>query len=248
MKATLGRAFILFLSVWLVAFLGTACSAPQGYYYAAEPQPIEASQPAPEILIPTASPVPPAILEQRLLTLEWPPAIRAGDSDRVRLTIEVDEEGNITPTAEVEGNEVRGEIVQIPDMFETHSVYAEARLDLAGMQVSPADLTSQSLLPGETVTFYWSVSPERPNTYRGTVWFYLRFVPLDGGPETQKAISAQPIEIRAVDLLGLSGSTARVVGGVGTVAGSVLGLDNIVPWVWKRLRRPKAVKSAGVER
>jgi hypothetical protein len=30
--------------------------------------------------------------------------MRAGDSDIVRLTLEVDDLGNITPTAEIEGN------------------------------------------------------------------------------------------------------------------------------------------------
>ncbi len=67
--------------------------------------------------------------------------MRAGvESDVVRLTLEVDDLGNITPTAQIEGNVVVGETIEIPDLYETHNVTAEARLDLAGMQVQPAEV------------------------------------------------------------------------------------------------------------
>ncbi|MGA7605567.1 MAG: hypothetical protein WCA79_06555, partial [Anaerolineales bacterium] len=51
---------------------------------------------------PTESPRP-AIPESRRLTLEYPPSIRVGDSDVIRLTLELDTLGNVTPTAEVRG-------------------------------------------------------------------------------------------------------------------------------------------------
>src|SRR5512141_3105383 len=60
------------------------------------PEPTESS--APEAT-PSAAPVftaQPAMPERRRLTLEVPPEIRAGDSDVVRLTLEVDDLGNIT--------------------------------------------------------------------------------------------------------------------------------------------------------
>jgi hypothetical protein len=90
----------------------------------------------------------PAIPERRRITLEFPPQMRAGDSDIVRLTLEVDDLGNVTPTAEVGGNVVIGETVEIPNLYETHNVIAEARFDIAGMQVSPPGLTSQPLAQG----------------------------------------------------------------------------------------------------
>ena len=55
------------------------------------------------------------------------------EGDIVRLTLEVDDLGNITPTAQIEGNVVVGETIEIPDLYETHNVTAEAQLDLAGM-------------------------------------------------------------------------------------------------------------------
>jgi hypothetical protein len=95
----------------------------------------------------------PAIPESRRLTLEFPPVMRTGDSTRIRLQLEIDDRGNLTPTAVVEGNEVVGEVVEIPNLYETHNVIAEARLDMAGMEVQPAGTISEPLTQGQPVTF-----------------------------------------------------------------------------------------------
>lgn len=187
----------------------------------------------------------PAILERRLLALEYPPRIRAGDADIIRLTLEVDEAGNITPTAEVEGNVVTGEVIEIPNLYETHHVIVEARFDAAGMQVSPPDLTSQTLSPGQRVRFFWSIRPDEPGIYRGTVWLYLRFVDKVSGEESRKAVSAQMVEIEAVNLFGIPARVVRVVGGVGSVIGAVVGFpffEDVVKFLWgrRRVRRTKS--------
>src|ERR1700690_738947 len=108
---------------------------------------------------------PPAIPESRRLTLEYPPEIRVGDSDVIRLTLEVDTLGNLTPTAEGQGNTVTGKIVQIPNVYDTHNVFAEARIDIAGLNIQPADIQSESLTQGQAVTFYWSVQPTSAGTF-----------------------------------------------------------------------------------
>ncbi len=180
---------------------------------------------------------PPAILESRRLTLEYPPKIRTGDSDVIRLTLEVDSLGNLTPTSEVQGNIVKGGVVQIPNLYDTHNVIAEARLDLAGPEVRPSDTISEPLLQGQSVTFYWSVRPVSAGTYRGTAWFYLRFVDKVNGTESRKAISAQPVQIESTNLLGLNGNLARTAGGIGSIVGAVLGfpfIDDVLKWLWSR--------------
>src|SRR5512146_459448 len=113
-----------------------------------------------------AAPAAPAIPEPRRVTVEYPGHIRVGDSDIVRLTLEVDTLGNITPTAETAGNVVTGQTVQVPNLYDTHNVIAEARLDLAGVDIRPADQVSEPLLPGQSVTFYWSVRPTGPGNFR----------------------------------------------------------------------------------
>jgi hypothetical protein len=205
---------------------------------------VAAIQPTQAIMLPTPVVTPqdasPAIAERRWVTLEYPEAIRSGDSDIIRLTLEVDELGGITPTAEIAGNRVTGETVDVPDLYATHNVIAEARLDMAGMEVRPPETISSPLLPGETVTFYWSVKPESSGAFKGTAWLHLRFVNKATGEESQRAISAQVVEIHTTDLLGLPAGIARTTGAVGSVVGGIIGFpffDDILKALFRRLRR-----------
>ena len=184
----------------------------------------------------------PAIPERRRLTLEFPPQIRAGDSDLVRLTLEVDDLGNLTPTAQIGGNVIAGEVVEIPNLYESHHVIAEARFDLAGMEVRPAELVSEPLAPGNSVTFRWSIRPPDVGVYRGTIWLYLRFVDKQTGEESQKTVSAQLVEIEAVNFLGLSGQFARTTGIIGSVVGTIIGFpffEDILRYLLKRRNKTK---------
>ena len=198
-------------------------------------------------VVPTAPPISvaspqPAIPERRFLALEFPPRIRAGDSDIVRLTLNVDDMGNITPTAVVDGNVVTGEVIEIPNLYETHHVVVEASFDIAGIQVSPPDLSSQTLSPGQSVMFFWSIRSVDVGVYRGTVWLFLRFVDKVSGEESRRAVSAQMVEIEAVNLFGVPARVVRMVGGVGSVVGAVIGFpffEDIVKFLFKKRRRQK---------
>ncbi|RPJ22271.1 MAG: hypothetical protein EHM33_23955 [Chloroflexi bacterium] len=205
-------------------------------------QPTESSPSAlPTQVVPAFTPQP-AIPERRRLTLELPPRIRAGDSDVVRLTLEVDDLGNITPTAQSGGNVVTGEVIEIPNLYESHHVVAEARFDIAGMEVRPTELISEPLAQGTSATFYWSIRPPEVGVYRGTIWLYLRFVDKSNGAESRKTVSAQIVEIEAVNLLGLSGEFARATGVVGSIVGTVLGFPffgDILKFIFKRRSKPK---------
>lgn len=234
------RGIFTLLAAWTVLVLAMlACAGSAGAPAAEEPFAPAPTQGSPGDSAPTAMP---AIPERRRLTLEFPEQIRAGDSDVVRLTLEVDDLGNITPTASFEGNVVTGEVVEIPDLYETHNVVAEARFDIAGLQVSPPDLISQTLSKGQAVNFYWSVRPSEVGNYRGTVWFYLRFVDKVSGEESRETVSAQLVEIEAVSFLGLPANLVRAAGGIGSVVGAIIGFpffEDIVRFLFGRLRRKK---------
>lgn len=182
----------------------------------------------------------PAIPESRRLTLEFPPFMRTGDSTRIRLQLEVDDRGNITPTAVVEGNETVGEVVKVPNLYETHNVIAEARLDMAGMEVQPPGTISEPLIQGQAVTFFWSVRPNESGRYQGTAWLHLRFIPKGGGEESRLPLSVQFLEIEANSFLGfINGNMARGIGALGSMIGGVLGfpfVDDLLKWFWRRLR------------
>jgi hypothetical protein len=183
----------------------------------------------------------PAIPETRRLTLEFPSKMRAGvEGDIVRLTLEVDDLGNITPTAQIEGNVVVGQTIEVPDLYETHNVTAEARLDLAGMSVQPSDAIYEPLKRGQSATFYWSIRPQEPGTYRGTVWLHLNFADKSTGEQSRIAVSAQIVEIEAVDFFGLSVNVARTSGVIGSVVGGVVGfpfIEDIIKFLFKRRKK-----------
>jgi hypothetical protein len=205
-----------------------------------EPGAVQATAPLPSELPTSSSPqitALPALPERRRLTIEFPPRMRAGDSDVVRLTLEVDELGNVTPTAQIGGNVITGEVVEIPNLYESHQVIAETRFDIAGLEIRPAELVSEPLSPGSSVTFYWSIRPPEVGDYRGTIWLYLRFVDKLNGAESRKTVSAQIVEIEAVNFLGLSANFVRTTGIVGSVVGTVIGfpfLEDIVKFILKK--------------
>ncbi|HET7144915.1 MAG TPA: hypothetical protein VFI68_12930, partial [Anaerolineales bacterium] len=188
-----------------------------------------------------------AIPETRRLTLEYPSRMRAGvEGDVVRLTLEVDELGNITPTAQFEGNVIVGETIEIPDLYETHNVTAEAQLDLAGMTVQPSGAIFEPLTRGRSATFFWSIRPQEPGKFRGTVWLHLNFTDKltgedpQGATQSRIAVSAQIVEIEAVDFFGLSVNLARTSGLIGSVVGGVIGfpfLEDIARFLFKRRKK-----------
>jgi hypothetical protein len=117
-------------------------------------------------------------------------------------------------------------------------VLAEARMDMAGVDIRPNDTVSETLLPRQKVTFYWSVLPNNLGVYKGTVWFYLHFIPKTTGVESRQALSAELIQIESTSFLGLRANPARWLGLGGILVSSVLGfpfLESIMKWLWKKL-------------
>jgi hypothetical protein len=244
------RIIFILASVLMLILASIACGAGSSL------EPSEAGvAPAPTFSLPVATAtfqptqiaVAPAIPETRRLTLEFPSKMRAGvEGDIVRLTLEVDDLGDITPTAQIDGNLVVGETIEIPDLYETHNVTAEARLDLAGMQVQPADAIYEPLKRGQSATFYWSIRPQEPGIYRGTVWLHLNFADKSTGENSRIAVSAQIVEIEAVDFFGLSVNLARSAGMIGSVVGGVVGfpfIEDIIKFLFRRKTKNRKQKN-----
>jgi hypothetical protein len=238
----------LFVVLWFLAGCSAAVApgTSAGEPAPAVSEPTESASGFPEATpLPTAAPTAlPILTESRRLNLEWPPRLREGDSGVVKLVLEVDDQGNLTPTAEVEGNVVRSQTVEIQNLYDTHNVVAEARLDMAGVIVLPEGDVSEPLRPGQSATFFWNIRTPHVGHYKGTVWLHLRFIPIDGdGPESRTMVSAQVIDVETVNFLGLGGTPARLLGGAGALLGSVLGLDNVIPYLWGWIRKKSRSRS-----
>lgn len=239
----------------LLTILLTACSQIGLNGSSGEPEPTVIEGPVeeqPVEVFPTSTPefeIPatgvieepaPALQEYRRLTLEYPATIKAGSgSDVIILTLEVDERGNIIPTAQVDGNVVEGEVIPIPNLYETHNVSVEAIFQVANMEVSPAGATIQPLKEGRPVRFIWTVRALDVGIYEGVVQVFLNAVNRDTGEEDHISISAQFIEIKVVDFFGFSSNFVKTSGVVGSVLGVVVGFPffkDIAKFLFEKLR------------
>lgn len=157
----------------------------------------------------------PSAKERSKIEIIWPSKIRAGDSGKVSLSLDLDNLSEAVPTSTG------------PNIFDTHNVVAYTRLELPGVYIEPAWELYEPVHPGSQVQFSWEVLPEEIGRYEGTVWLYLHFVPLGEGEAVTRAISAQDIEFETVSLFGLNGATARVIGTVGVFAALFLLFSDI---------------------
>jgi hypothetical protein len=193
--------------------------------------------------IPPSGKPPKAILyENRQLAVEWPSILRVGDGALLRLSLTVDNEGKITPTVIIQDNQITGEPVQIPNLYDTHHILAEARLDIAGLQVAPQGSVQEPMLPGQPLTFYWSLNAPSPGNYRGTLWLFLELIPKNGGQIERLPLLARQIDLEARSFLGLPVNVARWAGFVGAVAGVVLGfpfIQTLIMRLWKKTSRKR---------
>ena len=202
--------------------------------------------------VPEAKPTPEprpekaVLYEQRLISLEWPQKIRVGESDRIQLTLEVDEQGIITPTVSSEGNEIIAEPVQIPDLYEDYYINAEARFDIVGVDIQPTGTVSTALIKGKDLYFAWSISPRQTGEFSGTVWLHLNLTPKDGGVNRQELLFAKPITIEGVSVFGMPAAVARWGGFLGTGISFFLGLpfiENILSWLFGRFKKQPIKKT-----
>lgn len=166
--------------------------------------------------------------ESNILRLAWPETARKGDAAPIRLAVELEQPDLYFP-ANQDG--VSGDL---PDAF---NLLAESRLEMPGMLVNPPGLVSQPLNPDRTVAFNWLATGDEAKKVTGSAWFYLRLIPVGEGEEQRMALSAQTLELRTVDLLGLDGQTARTLGFSGVLAGLMLSIDLWLGGILKFFKR-----------
>jgi hypothetical protein len=243
------RNISLFLAAWTIFAAVVACGAPAIPATEAPAEPTTVvdipATPTAQVLIPSTGgdEAAPALPEFRRLTLEYPPVMKAGSgSDVIILTLDVDSQGNITPTAQIGGNVTQGDIVTIPNLYATHNVTAEAYYEVAGLNVVPPGSTFQPLKQGERVRFTWSVQAQEVGTYGGTIFVFLNFENRETGEKDRKEISIQIFDIKVVDFFGFSTNFVKTSGVVGSVLGTIVGFPffkDIVKYLFERLTKDK---------
>ena len=239
------RLFYCCLALALaLAACGGAASAPAGGAQLtrrpeATAPPAVSGSAVPTAFPATAAPSPvPAIAEPRAIELEWPASVRMGNSDLIRLALVYRADGYLTPTAEVGGHTTSGTPIEIPNLYDTHTVLAVARLASVGFEIDRPDDWEQTLQPGESLRWQWTIAPKQSGAQVATLVLRLRFVPKDGGEPLEREILNRALSIHAVTVLGFSAPAAQWFGGVGAFVGAVMGfpfLDKVLAWSWARV-------------
>jgi hypothetical protein len=198
----------------------------------ASPTPIVIATEPPQ---PTAT----AIVEGRVIELEWPPRMRLGDSESVRLALVPDVDG-YTVTGEFPDNKVVTQTVSVPRP-EGYELFGVARLEGVGFQLAPETEQITRLPPGEAVTWRWTLTPLQPGQHRLNVNLFLHWVPPvnSTAPVRDSQIYSRSLTIEVMSFLGLTSGQAMMMGMFGLVFGGVLSLSALL---WRRsppaARRP----------
>lgn len=166
-------------------------------------------------------------MDTRRVTLEWPKSMRIGETEVITLRFEP--EGGTAPAsaAQMGGN----------DIYERYNLMAEARFEVAGVRVEPANPIRESMPRGQVVKFRWQISSSQSGTYDGTVWLSLRLLPLDGSPTSQNPVFIKEITFQAKSLFGMSEAMATILGGVGVVVAGGLVFDDMIRGIWRRIKK-----------
>jgi hypothetical protein len=177
-------------------------------------------------LAPTQVPIPSPIAtqENRIVQVEWPERMRMGDSDVIRLAL-VPAEAGYTLVTEFPEHQTITQTVPVarPGGYD---LYAVARLDGVGFEISPFGDQIQYMPPDQALGWRWTLSPKSPGQQRLAINLTLRWIPLAGqkGPLREIVAYSRPLDVQVITFFGLSQTQALVSGFVGLFLGGGISL------------------------
>ncbi len=189
--------------------------------------------PTPQVGGPTAAPA----IEARVVELEWPPQMRLGESDVVRLAL-VPTAGGYAVVTEFDEHTTLTQTVAVEQLI-GYELWGVARLDGTGFDLAPAGEQAQRLLVGTTATWRWTLRTVTGGQHRLAVILRLRWTPLPGNPNPPRETTLydDAVTVQVVSFLGLTTREAAMLGLVGLVFGSTLSLPLAVHALRPRSRR-----------
>ncbi len=192
----------------------TATSAPAAEKPTQETLPTQVeTRPA----VPTEQPV--QIVEGRQVELEWPERLRMGDSDVIRLALVPTKAGYVAQ-AEFPDHTLQTREVPVPRP-NGYVLYAGARLDGVGFDLSPAGDQERFVPAGEEVAWRWTIAPRKPGQQRLSVQLRLRWTPGPGvtGAVRESQVYARGLDVQVSSFFGLSPAQAASTGLLGLLLG-----------------------------
>jgi hypothetical protein len=201
------------------------------------PTPTPPAGPTAGAATPPPAGTPRAVTESRVVEVEWPPVMRLGESDVVRLSLVPHDEGYVVTTEFGEHQTITQTVAVVrPPGLE---LLALARLDAAGFELEPSAEQMRRLPPSQPVTWRWSLQPEGPGQHRLILSLRLRWVstrnPAVAVQEVALYDRALTIQVRS--LFGLTAREVMALGVAGVAFGSTLSLPLAAHWL-RGARRP----------
>ena len=184
--------------------------------------------PGTPVAAPTTQPLQPsptAVIEERLVELEWPPRMRMGESDVVRLSLIPSKDGYVVE-AEFEEHAIESQETFIKRPY-GYDLYAIARLDGVGFIISPQGDRTLAVPPDEKTEWRWSITPRTAGQQRLSVGLSLRWEPQEGsGAEIRHEAYAygSGMDVQVTTFLGLGRPQALGGGVTGLLVGGGLSL------------------------
>lgn len=185
------------------------------------------SQPTPPLEEPGASSENSAP-EARIIELEYPPRLRLGDSDVIRLSLIPSVDG-YTVRTEFPDHRTDVQDVQAPQT-PGYDLFAVARLEGVGFEISPVGQQPLLLIPGKEISWHWSLQPRQAGQQRLAVQLVLRWQPQAGfsGALHEEQVFSRGINVQVASFFGLSRSQSLSGGLFGLFFGAALCLLGVV--------------------
>ena len=158
------------------------------------------------------------------VTLEWDSHKPIGDISIIKLSFDLDEKNDRSGVSQPSikarfSNSSQYVVVNQVEVNEEAAKLAEARLELAGVDLKPLGIVGQPFRPGGEVVFYWNVNSLVEGDFQGSAWLYVVDKSAPKNLRSRDPVAIQPIDLHWRDLFGLSGTAARYVGIFGLLAG-----------------------------
>jgi hypothetical protein len=202
----------------------------------------EAIVTSPPVVVTTAPTATP-IVEERVVELEWPPQMRLGESDIIRIALIPSKDG-YTVTAEFPEHQVITDTVPVerPGGF---GLSAAARLDGVGFAIAPGGDQVQGLPLDQPATWRWTITPLSTDQQRLSILLKLVWTPLAGNPSPARetVIYSKGLNVQVTSFFGLTKQQAMAAGFVGLAFGSTLSLP-LAAYVLRPRRSRSSLQTA----
>lgn len=169
-----------------------------------------------------------ALVEERIVELEWPRQMRLGDSDTIRLALIPSRNGYIVQ-AEFPEHQTTSDEIAVPRPG-GYDLSAVARLDGAGFDISPQGEQVQGLPLQSAVTWRWTLTPRSAGQHRVSLRLSLRWIPQTAAEKTirETQIYSRALTVQVASFLGLSTLQAALIGLSGIALGGTCSLPLVM--------------------